>query len=59
MIEHLQSGDQTMAPEDSVWLAMPHFCEIRCTLIWVPTRASMLLEVVEAAGAFSITMSTY
>ena len=30
MVEHLQSGDQTMAPEDSAWQAMPHFCEIGC-----------------------------
>ena len=28
MLEHLQSGDQTIAPEDSAWQAMPHFCEI-------------------------------
>ena len=35
MVEHLQSSDQTMAPEDSVWQqAMPQFCEIGCrTLI--------------------------
>ena len=31
MAEHLQSGDQTMAPEDSAWQAMPHVCEIECT----------------------------
>ena len=24
MVQHLQSGDQTMAPEDSAWQAMPH-----------------------------------
>ena len=57
MIDHLQSGDQTMISEDSAWLAMPHFCKIGCTLI--PPRASMLLDVVQVAGAFSITMSTY
>ena len=28
MVEHLQSGDQAMAPEDSAWQAMPHFSEI-------------------------------
>ena len=28
MVEHLQSGDQTMAPEGSAWQAMPHFREI-------------------------------
>ena len=33
MAEHLQSGDQTMAPEDSAWQAMPHFCEIGCTCV--------------------------
>ena len=32
MVEHLQSGDQTMAPEDSTWKAMPHFCEIGCII---------------------------
>ena len=33
MVEHLQSGDQTMAPEDSAWQAMPHVCEIGCIII--------------------------
>ena len=59
MTEHLQSDDQTIAPEDSAWLAMPRFCEIGCALMWVPPRATMLLEVLEVAGAFNITMSTY
>ena len=26
----LQSGDQTMAPEDTAWQAMPHVCEVGC-----------------------------
>ena len=30
MVEHLQSGKQTMAPEDSARQVMPHFCEIGC-----------------------------
>ena len=30
MVEYLQSGDQTMVPEDSAWQAMPHFWEIGC-----------------------------
>ena len=30
MVEHLQSGDQAMAPEDSAWQAMSHFSEIGC-----------------------------
>ena len=30
MVEHLQSGDQTMASEDLAGQAMPHFCEIGC-----------------------------
>ena len=30
MVEHLQSSNQTMAPKDSAWQAMPHFCEIGC-----------------------------
>ena len=30
MVEHLQSGDQTMAPEDLAWQATPHFSEIGC-----------------------------
>ena len=33
MVEHLQSGDQTMAPEDSAWQAMPHVCEIGCNSV--------------------------
>ena len=28
MIEHLESGDQTMAPEDPAWQAMPHFVKL-------------------------------
>ena len=31
MVERLQSSDQTMAPEDSAWQAMRHFCEAGCT----------------------------
>ena len=31
MGEHLQSGDQTMAPEDSAWQVTPHFSEVGCT----------------------------
>ena len=34
MVEHLHSSDQTMAPEDSEWQAMPHFCEIGATIIY-------------------------
>ena len=34
MVEHLQSGDQTMAPEDSAWQAMPHVCEIGCMFVF-------------------------
>ena len=32
-VEHLQSGDQTVAPEGSAWQAMPHFWEIGCTSV--------------------------
>ena len=32
MVEHLQSGDQTMAPEYSAWQAIPHFCKIGCIM---------------------------
>ena len=35
MVEHLQSGDQNMAPEDSAWQAMPYFCEIGCFMFYV------------------------
>ena len=28
MVEHLQSGDQTMVPADSAWQAMSNFCEV-------------------------------
>ena len=31
MVEHLQSGDQTIAPEDSAWQAKPHFNKTGCT----------------------------
>ena len=27
MVEHLQSGDQTIAPGDSAWQAMSHLSE--------------------------------
>ena len=34
MVEHLQSGDQAMAPEDSAWqAAMSHFNEIGCIML--------------------------
>ena len=42
MVEHVQSGDQTMAPEDSAWQAMPHFGEIGCTFF---ARREILLKI--------------
>ena len=50
MVEHLQSGDQTMAPEYSAWQAIPHFCEIEC-----------IMSTLAGGGVFSTlgdTMST-
>ena len=43
---HLQSGDQTMVPEDSAWQAMPHVREIGCrnTNILQITLYHMLYE---------------
>ena len=37
MVEHLQSGDQAIAPEDSAWQAMPHFSETGCTSMKIHT----------------------
>ena len=34
MVEHLQSCDQTMAPEDSAWQAKPYFIEIGCNYLF-------------------------
>ena len=30
MVEHLQSSDQTMAPEDSAWQAKLQFLDVSC-----------------------------
>ena len=42
MVEHLQSSDQTMAPEDSAWQAMPNFSKIRCTVADQNTDGELL-----------------
>ena len=49
MIEHLQSGDQAMAPEGSSWQAMPHFCETGSILL-LPTTAGRVFPGGEAGG---------
>ena len=48
MVEHLQSGDQIMGPEDLAWQATPHFCEIGC--IYMQRFTSQIFGIVDPLG---------
>ena len=54
MVEHLQSGHQTMVPEDSGWQAMPQFSQTGCTVTLKPQPPQQKLEAVKMVFVISL-----
>ena len=55
MLEHLQSDDQTSAPEGSAWQAMPHISENGCNRLSVAISA---LEVYDRGRGSGLAVLT-